>query len=391
MKDLIMRKLVTIRTISDLQPIEGADRIEVASIDGWRVVVGKNEFKVGDKCLYFEIDSFIPEKLFSELPFLEKNAITWKGKRGTRIRTIKLKKQISQGLAVSLMTFPTLTWTDQNENKGFFGLPTGFDGTIDEFLGVELWEPEVNSQSANFGNHKGNFPNFIRKTDQERLQNLWHEVSNNMWDYHKDDLYEITQKLDGTSCTMYFNEGTFGVCSRNFELKDDKDPLVPIPIQVNGPADCPECNEQRELMNNYQKRKSIMWELARKYHLYEKLKDRWQFLAIQGEVIGPGVNKNHDGLKEVEFYVFDIYNCETKLYLDSKMRLQICDELGLLHAPVVGYRPFNFNTIDEALKFTEGKSELSDKEREGIVFKNTRNTNLSFKIINNKYLLKHGE
>ena len=134
-----------------------------------------------------------------------------------------------------------------------------------------------------------------------------------------------------------------------------------------------------------------MWELARKYNLHEKLKERWQFLAIQGEVVGPGVNKNHDSLKEVEFYVFDIYDLEKQQYLDSKIRLQICDELGLLHAPVVGYRQFNFNTIDEALKFAEGKSELSDNEREGIVFKNTRNTNLSFKIINNKYLLKHGE
>jgi RNA ligase (TIGR02306 family) len=353
-----MRQLVTVRTISDIQPIEGADRIEVASIDGWRVVVGKGDFVIGDECVYFEIDSFIPESLFEYLPFLEKNAITWKGKRGTRIRTIKLRKQISQGLAVPLLQFPVQNWT----------------GDLAQYFGVELWEPQINDQSANFGMQKGNFPYFIPKTDQERVQNLWRELSSDAWDYRSDDVYEVTQKLDGTSCTMFFNEGSFGVCSRNFEIKDDVLDIT-------------------EESTSHEKRKSVMWALAKKYNLEKKLRGAWEFLAFQGEVVGPGINKNRDGATELEFYVFDIYDIENKRYLTSEERIRVCDNYALNHVPIVGYSTFDFKTIDEAMTYAEGYSVISkdNRMREGVVFKNLRNPALSFKIINNNYLLKYGE
>ena len=195
------RKLASVRTVSDLRPIVGADLIELAVVDGWQCVVKKGEFRPGDRCVYLEIDSVLPIR--PEYEFLRKSCYRkaeWlPGGEGFQIKTVKLRGQISQGLA----------------------LPTGAVGSLDavaaaegedltEALGVVLWEPPMNLPA----NAKGKFPPFIPKTDQERAQNCLRKLAKT----HSDHVFEATLKLDGLSCTIFVKDGFVRVCSRNLEL-----------------------------------------------------------------------------------------------------------------------------------------------------------------------------
>jgi hypothetical protein len=147
------RKLVTIRTIDAINPIEGADAIEVATIGGWNVVVKKGEFKPGDKCFYAEIDSFLPDGNPAWQFLVDKQGREFEGVRGHRLRTVRLRGQISQGFIVPLHALPQIT----NPQEGV---------DYAEVLGVKKWEPPLPAQLA--GQAEGLFPSFIRKTDQER-------------------------------------------------------------------------------------------------------------------------------------------------------------------------------------------------------------------------------
>lgn len=375
-----MRALVTLRTVSELRPIEGADLIELALIDGWQCVVKKNEFKVGDRGLYFEIDSFIPLK-DERFKFLEKNATTWKGKYGARIKTIKLKGQVSQGLLLPLSSFPELRTYKWGEK----------DYSTD--LGVVKWERE--DAHGNVGEKKSTwlgkklkklkhtrikplilwlertfpgvfltnatrpFPSFIPKTDEERIQNLINKLS--LEDIEDD--WERTVKLDGSSMTAYHNKGRVGVCSRNLDLKKDSE--------------------------------NKFWQTAIEYNLDKALKKLGKNIAVQGELMGPGIQGNREQLKEYEFYVFNVYLIDEKRYAGKKERDQLLVELHELGArikqvPNLGIGNLqSFKTIDDYLAYAEGPS-LVAKTREGVVFSTLDGTK-SFKVISNSYLLKHGE
>src|ERR1019366_2686553 len=204
-----MRNLVTIRKINEIKPIENADRLELALIDGWQTVVQKGEFKPNDLCVYFEIDSFIPmagpdlygHGASERFKFLENKAIKYDGILGTRIRTMKLRGTLSQGLAMPFYydIFPE-----------FKGLPEKSfeDGTADfaSMLGVIKWEPYISPQLG--GQVATSFPYQIHKTDQERLQNIFYVVKSR----DPNEIYEVTEKIDGSSGTIYFNNEVFGVC-----------------------------------------------------------------------------------------------------------------------------------------------------------------------------------
>jgi RNA ligase (TIGR02306 family) len=198
------RKLASIRKISDVLPIEGADNIELVKVDGWQCVTKKGEFKVDDPCVYFEIDSFLPIR--PEFEFLRKSSYKKMGdKEGFRLKTIRLRGQISQGLALQIRSvFPDAipSWTTIMLRYK--------EGDVTEVLGVIKYDPPIPAQLA--GICKGNFPSFIRKTDQERVQNIWDKIKDSK------ESFEVAVKLDGTSCTYYLNDGVFGVCSRNLEL-----------------------------------------------------------------------------------------------------------------------------------------------------------------------------
>jgi len=346
------RKLASIRKIESIDPIDGADAIDVATIDGWKVVVKKNEFNVGDLCVYFEIDSWIPESI---APFLYKGR-GYKGILGERLRTVKLRGQISQGLAMPMSSFFGKNG-DQWVHSSYGGTYIVEEGSdVTEELGVLKWEMEIPTQLR--GTVRGNFPSFIRKTDQERIQNL--KKSLNKWvnDNHR---WEVTEKLDGSSMTVYYNNGDFGVCSRNLSLKETTD-------------------------NAY-------WTVANRFLMKERMGQLGKNIAIQGELIGVGVQGNKYGLDHLRYYVFDVYDIDQACYVDSDVRYRIVEELGLLQVPIINVgstlSELYCRFVENILTFADGPSIISGKVlREGLVFKRTDGVE-SFKAISNKWLLKH--
>lgn len=329
-----MRKLATIKQIKEKRPIEGADLIESVRIDGWWCVSKKDEFQVDDKCIYFEVDSVLP--IEPRFEFLRKTCYVNKDWiEGFRLKTVRFRGQVSQGLALPVGEFKDLE--------------LGKDVT--DLLNVKKWDPPIPAQLA--GEVKGNFPTFIKKTDQERIQNVYEEYTK-----FKDMEFEGTLKLDGSSCTIYYRDGEFGVCSRNLELKLDSE------------------------KNN----SNTFVQIAKKYE--HVLKGYGRNIAIQGEAMGPGIQGNREKLKEAEFFVFDIFDIDSHGYMTRLDRMDIVSQLGLKHAPVISSNETILdNTLDEILSKSEIKS-LNHNIAEGIVWKCLKIPNVSFKAINNKFLLK---
>ena len=355
-----MRKLASIRRVLEIKPIDGADAIEAIRVDGWWCVSKKGEFQVDDLCVYFEIDSFLPVR--PEFEFLRKSCFrsTKNLGDGFRLKTVKLRGQVSQGLCLPLSIVAKF---DDRFNRWY--LPTATDANdylkegddLTEILGVQKWEVPLPAQLA--GTVKGNFPSFIRKTDQERIQNCYNDLVKE----YKDDLFEATLKLDGSSMTVYYNNGEFGVCSRNLELKE-----------TDG--------------NTY-------WKVARNYKFEEVMRNYGKNIAIQGELMGPGIQGNREKLHYHDFYVFDIWHIDEQCYLGSVEKHDILmdledfmDGFEIKDVPYIGYdhylQKFSF---EELLKMSEIKS-LNNPIAEGIVYRSLEHPEVSFKVINNQFLIK---
>jgi len=342
-----MRKLVTIRKVKEIQPIENADAIELAIVDGWHCVVKKNEFKVDDYCIYFEIDSFLPEK--QEFEFLRKSSFKRMGKlQGFRLKTIRLRGQISQGLILPMSNLKEFTEDD---------IISAYEQETDlsEIFGVILYDPPIPANLA--GIRKGNFPIFVPKTDLERVQNYWGKRRN--METILSDTFEVTMKMDGSSATYYFtDENGFGVCSRNLDLKESEE--------------------------------NSFWQMAKTLSLPLKLiQNGISNIAIQGELMGPGIQGNRENFQELKLFVFNIYDIKYQKYVSPKDCRKICFLLGLTHAPLLTAK-FKFDAtmdVDSILKFAEGSS-VNHAIREGVVFKSNENPGFSFKAISNQFLLK---
>lgn len=338
-----MRKLASIRRIADILPIPDADAIEVAIVDGWKVVVKKNEYTVGDLAVYLEIDSWVPHEV---APFLSKGQEPreYNGVKGERLRTVKLRGQISQGLLLSLRD---ITVYKRLIEHGYESTP-GYDLT--EAFGIQKWEPEIPAQLA--GQVRGVFPtHLIPKTDQERIQNCFPEVQ-----AKGDVTYEATLKLDGTSCTIFRWEDELRVCSRNLEFK----------------------------INNENADNTLV---ATALKLMDKV---YNGFAFQGELMGPGIQGNREGFKEPRFFVFDVYDIRNQTYLAPAERRRVCETLGIEHVPVLGIDWAAPESVEAGLALAEGPS-INHAIREGIVWKCNEDPKFSFKTISNKFLLKGGD
>jgi RNA ligase (TIGR02306 family) len=340
------RKLATVRKISELRPIDGADKIELAIVDGWQVVVAKDvEHKVGNKVVYCEIDSFLPIR--DEFEFLRKSSYKKMGdQEGFRLKTIKLRGQVSQGLILPSGVIPVAQFASAHD------LPEGMDVT--EMLGIVKYEPPIPAELA--GKVKGLFPSFLHKTDEERVQNLVKEYGE--WKYQSKHKFYVTEKLDGSSATYYINNGEFGVCSRNLEL-----------LETEG---------------------NTFWKVARELDLENKIKSLGKNICFQGELIGEGIQGNPYKIKghTVRFYTgFDIDKRERIPFINFAVTLQ---DLSLDIVPVLN-EDYGFmlpETVEDMLKYAEGKSVLNaNTEREGVVVRSMDGT-ISFKAISNKFLLE---
>lgn len=340
-----MRKLASIRRIDDIQPIPGADAIEVATVGGWRVVIKKGEFAVGDLAVYCEIDSWIPHEL---APFLSKGSEPreYNGVKGERLRTVKLRGQVSQGLLLSLNDLLKMKY------DGNSVVVEGDD--VSEMLGIQKWEAPVPASLA--GEVRGMFPGYIPKTDQERIQNLVDELQGWMTE---DRTWEITEKLDGSSMTVYFYNGDFGVCSRNLNLKETEG--------------------------------NTFWRVARELDLESILRITNRNLALQGELIGEGIQGNPYRIRGQRFVLFDIYDINEGTYINPISRRAFAEIHDISHVPVLVPAITDPKSVEAILIAAEGKSQLNkDTEREGIVFKCEQDPNIHFKAISNKFLLKTG-
>jgi RNA ligase (TIGR02306 family) len=338
-----MRKLASIQKIKSISPIEGADAIERASVLGWQLVVKKGEFKVGDLCVYCEIDSLFPDR--PEFEFLRP--------RKMRVKTIRLRGQISQGICFPLSVLPA-------------SFEVAEDANCTEALGVIKYEPPVPAHLS--GIAKGKFPSFIPKTDETRVQ-----VMQRLLDKYKGEPCYVTEKLDGSSATFYVYQNEFGVCSRNLDLLEDSE--------------------------------NTFWKVARALDLETKLRSLNGNFALQGELVGEFVQDNKLKLRGHTVYFFNLFDIDRFEYQPYSQFISTIESLGLQTVPVLATDYRLSSDIDSIIQMATRKSAIKpDLWAEGIVIRplmekidlilsneNFNNGRVTLKAINPEFLLKYGE
>lgn len=352
-----MRKLASIQVVTDVESIVNADAIERFRVLGWTVVGKKGEFKEGDRVIYCEIDSLLPER--PEFEFLRASSFkpaivdgdTVLQRAGFRIRTVKLRGQISQGLCLPLNLLPE-------------GVCTNPGTDLTEALQIVKYDPPPPAGMG--GIAKGPFPGFLPKTDETRVQ-----VLEPLLDVYRGQEFFLTEKLDGTSFTAFLKDGEFGICSRNL-LLDENDPG------------------------------SLFARVSRNLNLPSRLQAIQELCgfapAIQGELIGPGIQKNRYGLPSVQLYVFSLIDISNYRLADRDVMLKALGGVGLTGVPQLGSIILG-HTVEELVDLAQGHSKLNPKTlREGLVLRPAVESHdpmiggrLSFKVINPQFLLKYDE
>ena len=360
------RKFASVQAVVLVEPIDGADRIELARVLGWHVVVKKGEFKPGDLCVYFEIDSLLPEDN-PDFDFLKNS----KG-RIKHLKTQKIRGVYSQGLVMPM---------DILDHIGYTG-PRCIGTDVTDVLNVKKYSPEeIDVAKFPYSNPDklGDFPFFIAKSDEMRIQAI-PEVAAKL----KDKVFVATEKLDGTSFTAFIRDGEVGICSRNMQIKLD--------------------SESDNIYNI----------VAKKYNLegnFKELRESERIpydFAIQGEIIGPGIQKNRYKLAEPELYLFDYWNIEKQrdigFYADDEEKSIFADinletvskMLAIPHVPIIDSNFKMTDDVDALVAYSIDKSVLNkDAWREGVVYRAKYNSEctkydnrVSFKAINPEFLVK---
>ena len=345
-----MRKLASIQMILSIEPIEGADKIELAHVLGWQCVVNRGQFSPGDVAVYFEIDSFLP--LRPEFEFLR--ASSYKNSEllgeGFRLRTMRFRGQISQGLLLPVPQFPEIP------------ADAGIGDDITELLGVRKWEIEERATTG--GTVIGNLPRDIPHTDETRVQE---EPA--LIEAFAGLEYYISTKMDGSSHSIGVDEDGFHVTGHNYEYRDDGSSSFYNMVNERG-----------------YKERVIAYAAEKGYAT----------LTIQGELCAPGIQRNRLKLTRPEWYVFTIKVDGKRVGL--LRMIEICKDLGLDHVPIeeVGMDlPTKYPTVNALLDRADGEYPNGGK-KEGIVIRPTEpvfcpliSGSLSMKVINNKYLLKN--
>jgi RNA ligase (TIGR02306 family) len=331
-----MRKLASIQKILNLEPIKDADAIEKATVLGWQLVVKKGEFQIGDFCVYCEIDSVMPER--PEFEFLKP--------RKMRIKTVRLRGQISQGICFPLSILPVDLIIDE-----------GLDVT--DILGVIKYEEPIPEFLT--GLKKGGFPSFIPKTDETRVQ-----VLQDVLNVFKGEVCYVSEKIDGSSVTYFINKDEFGVCSRNMELCENAG--------------------------------NSFWQVAKDLDIENKLRSLNGNFAIQGELTGEGIQSNRLNLKGKTVKIFNLYDIDNSRYLDFEQFTNTINKIGLQTVPIIESDYILSDNIEDIIKKSVRRSMLNDKIwAEGIVIRpliertDVTIGRLSIKAVNPEYLLKYGD
>lgn len=353
----IKRKLATIRTIKTVEDIPNADSIVKLTFEnmGWVCVTNKDTNpKVGDKRVYFEVDSVLPRKFEHAGMEMPLTIFNFMAPSNYVVKTMKFRGQVSQGLSMPL---------DEIEDayKIILGGDLLNDGAdLTDVLGIVKYEFDDENMGPDT---KGPFPGFIERTDEERAENI-----PNLEQILAEHEFDATVKLDGESSTFYLYDGIFGVCCHGVELKDSPE-------------------------NKY-------WNMARKYNIESRMRslspDGIHNFAIQGEVAGPGIRGNRLGLKQVEMFIFTIQNIDKAIRLNNTQIAKAIDTMNdlvegenLRMVPTVNIiKPLK--TLQDIIDLSEGNNLITDARREGVVLRAKDDPSISFKYVNPKYLLRHG-
>lgn len=346
------RKLATVETVTRVDPIAGADRVAAATVRGWTVVVAKTDFSPGDRCVFFEIDSFLPVEDDERFAFLASRGVreNAEGLRGYPLRTARIRGAYSQGLILPIALFP-----------GFADLPDGADVTAR--CGVTLWQPPVPAHLA--GQVAGPWPGWLSRTDEERAQNTPELLRAAYDDAVAGNAWLVHEKIDGSSMSAFLDDdGELCVGSRNLNL-------------VETP-------------------RNTLWALARRYNLRDLMRAD-NIDAVQGEAYGEGIQGNPLRRRGQELAVFDVWR--------DRRRLPRAEWPGWAHNLSVPRRPEYeqadlYTHVDTLLAAVDGiRSLIADLPAEGVVIRPADTTHItvagegqmkaSFKAISNRYLLKH--
>jgi RNA ligase (TIGR02306 family) len=364
------RALATIEKILSLEPIEGADKIELAKVRGWNVVVQKGLYEVGDLVIYFEIDTMLPQDDERFESFMSRGVRTdSEGRTGHVVKTIRLKGKYSQGLVMPVDEFA--------DPFAYEERPLAVGSDVTDAVGVWKWEPPIPAQLS--GKVRGGLPGWVRKTDAERIQNF-----EDFLPLDPEDFY-CTEKIDGSSVTFTFKDDDFHVCSRNLDLEETEG--------------------------------NTFWEIAKKYHIKDFLYDMLHeycagnvtpddYITLQGEIYGEGINGNRLGLKGHHFAAFNFESSKPIWlpYVKDGLVEGIpmvplfgtdWDYMDDIEDVIIGPRIPAPQSVEEALEAVDGLKSLLAKDRlaEGVVWRRKDGEDIipgvrSLKAISNKYLLK---
>lgn len=333
------RKLASVQVIKKIESIPNAERIELATVLGWHLVIAKDKYQVGDKVVYFETDSCVPHTdVYSDLE-----------RTGYRVKTQKFMGQISQGYCMGIQALGL----DENLDV---------DTDVTDLLGVTKYElpDEYNCAPYIIGYR----PDYIHQSGEMRVQTLEEMV--NVYAGHR---CVVTEKMDGTSSSFCVVDGEYKIFSHNSEVKVDGGSCyadVSIKLDIE--------KKLRTLNHNY---------------------------ALMGEICGPGICKNRYQFKEYEFFAFDIWDIDTHSMLPYKEFIRICDLLGVRTVFCLNDNYILPNNIDDLVEYSKGISLVRNIKREGIVIRLYDDApdfdyikfgmdRFSFKVINPEYSLKRG-
>lgn len=351
METIYKRKLASVQTIDNIFAHGNADLLEIVIVMGWQVIVKKNEFKIGDKIIYLEIDSVCPKCEWSL--FLEKVNF--------RIKSIKIRGQLSQGLVLPMSVLP----------NGKYNV--GDDVTTE--LSVTKHDPEQEDEIKNLANTSIRLTNFpahlgFIKTEEPRIQS-----NKEYLDLFRNKKWYASLKYDGTSCTYYLNpeNGKLAICSRNN--------LIHMPYNEDGSINIDEIEKSKSVHLMY----AVTQDVQKKLSLFPHL-------VLQGEIFGSKINGNKLMVSDLQFVVFSIFDMNKKLYSNLSELRHFCEKMNLNMVDIV-YSGDNFDfDIPQLLDLSKGYYVNTKNHREGIVVRlqdcsAIDGKRYSFKVINNDYLL----
>jgi RNA ligase (TIGR02306 family) len=332
-----MSNLATIQIVKNVRKHPNADALDLVQVLGWQVVTKRDEYRENDMAVYVVIDTVLPEK--PQFEFLRNKHF--------RIKPIRLRQYESAGILFPLSILGEFGYDMRGP------VLEGMD--VADILGIKHYEKPIPAELA--GQAKGGIPGFLIVTDEDNLRTFPNAVP----EMYGRPFY-ITRKDDGSSGTYFVNGGEFGVCSRRIHLKES---------ETNG-----------------------FWRMAKKYDIENVLKTAFPNIdiAIQGEVVGPGIQKNKLGLKEMELHVFNLFDIKSRHYLSFKKLDEFCEKYNLPMVTVIGMGNAFGYSLEELLALSNRQTYPTGGPAEGIIIRPQEsftsvelNKSWSGKVLNEMY------